>query len=161
MAIEISPYDPTWPQRFADESARIGRALGSIALSIEHVGSTAVVGLAAKDIIDIQVAVASFVPEAAYRAPLEQLGYQFRPDDEPEHRFFRLTTSAGRPIVHVHVCAHGGAWERDHLVFRDRLRADPEKAAAYRDLKLALAPRFDDADEYADAKGAFIRQALD
>lgn len=160
MTIAIAVYDPEWPRRFAREAARLGAALGATVVRLEHFGSTSVPGLAAKDIIDIQLSVAAFAPEAAYRAPLERLGYEYRPDDEPEHRLFRLESPAGQRLVHLHLCEAGSDWERRHLRFRDRLRADPTLAAAYERLKRTLAPQFNDGNAYADAKGPFIREVL-
>ena len=160
MPVEIVEYDHRWPARYAREAVRIAAALGPLARRIEHVGSTSVPGLAAKDIIDIQLSVESF--DDAYRAPLEQLGYVFRPDDEPAHRFFYLPdpARAGRKLVHIHVCLSGSEWEAVHPRFRDLLRADGELRAAYERLKRDLAPRFEVGNDYADAKGPFIRGAL-
>lgn len=161
MSIEIVPYDVTWPDRFAREAARLADALGDVAARIEHVGSTSVPGLAAKDVIDIQVAVAGFAPEARFREPLERLGYVHREDpDEPAHRFFELEDAAGRRLVNIHVCEAGGDWERRHLVFRDLLRTRPDVAAEYERLKRDLAPNYEVVDDYAHAKNDFIRRLL-
>lgn len=161
MPIEIVPYDVTWPQRFALEAARLREALGDVAVRIEHVGSTSVPGLAAKDVIDIQLSVAGFAPEARFREPLEGLGYVHREDpEEPAHRFFGLSDAAGRRLVNIHVCESGGEWERRHLTFRDLLRTRPDVAVEYERLKRDLAPRYEVVDDYADAKGDFIRRLL-
>lgn len=117
-------------------------------------------GLAAKDVIDILVSVASLDPEDPYREPLERLGYTFRPDDDPEHRLFKLDGIDGRRIVNIHVCTAGGPWEARHLAFRDYLRAHPESASDYEQLKRELSRRYDDANEFAGAKSAFIEEAL-
>jgi GrpB-like predicted nucleotidyltransferase (UPF0157 family) len=74
----ISPYDVTWPERFAQLAQPLRQALGPVAWRIDHIGSTAVAGLAAKPVIDIQISVADFEPLDAYRLPLERLGYIFR-----------------------------------------------------------------------------------
>lgn len=155
--VEIADYDPAWPERFEAEAARIRRALRGVAVRIEHVGSTAVPGLAAKPTIDIQISVHSFAPEEAFRAPLERLGYVFYPDDVPDHRFFRPPD--GRPrSSHVHVCEAGSAWERGHLAFRDYLRGHPDVAAEYEALKRRIAELFPhDSQGYAEAKDPFIR----
>lgn len=160
MPIHIVAYDHEWPLRFARESTRIRAALGATVVRLEHVGSTSVPGLAAKDIIDLQLSVPSFAPESRYRTPLEQLGYAYRPDDEPAHRLFRLQAPDGKRLAHLHVCAGGSDWERNHLAFRDRLRADRALAADYEHLKRTLAPQFTDGNAYADAKGPFIRGVL-
>ena len=158
MRVEIVDYDPAWPEGYQREAERVRAALGSAAAAIEHVGSTSVAGLAAKDVLDIQVSVSSFEPMSAYRGPLESLGYEYRTDTEPEHRFFRLADGSGRRLAHVHVCEAGSRWERRHLAFRDLLRADPEAAAEYEREKLRLAPQFDNSIEYAAAKTEVIRR---
>src|SRR5271169_4529127 len=81
--IEVVPYDPGWPAAFEAEAARIRTALGGLALRIDHHGSTAIPGLGAKPIIDIQVSVATLQPLSAYRAALEAIGYIHvpHPDD--------------------------------------------------------------------------------
>jgi GrpB-like predicted nucleotidyltransferase (UPF0157 family) len=88
--VEIAPYDPIWPARFAQLGGELRAALGTTALRIDHIGSTSRPGLAAKPIIDIQISVAVFEPLDAYRLPMEQLGYVFRADNtERTKRYFR------------------------------------------------------------------------
>jgi GrpB-like predicted nucleotidyltransferase (UPF0157 family) len=98
--------------------------------------------------------------ESAYRPELEALGLILRAR-EPGHRFFR--PPAGQPrVVHVHVCQRDSEWERDHLVFRDRLRADRGLAAAYAELKRQLVREVGtDRFAYTDGKSAFIRDAIE
>jgi GrpB-like predicted nucleotidyltransferase (UPF0157 family) len=163
--VEIAEYEPEWPRLFEREAERLRWVLGGVALGIEHVGSTAVPGLAAKPVVDIQVSVASFEPQAAYGRGLERLGYVFRPDppgdpDALHHRFYR--NPEGRPRrVHIHVCEAGGRWERDHLLFRDYLAANPDVAARYEDLKRELAARHgSERGEYTRAKSPFITETL-
>ena len=160
MTIDLVAYDSAWPARFARQSERLIAALGTTIARLEHVGSTSVPGLAAKDIVDILLLVDAFDPESRYRPQLEQLGYHYRPDDEPNHRFYYLQTTEGKRLVHLHVCLSGGAWERELVDFRDRLRADARLAADYERLKRDLAPQFTDGNAYADAKGPFIRGVL-
>jgi GrpB-like predicted nucleotidyltransferase (UPF0157 family) len=159
VPIEIVAYDPRWPERYEAEAARLAEALGPLAVRIEHVGSTSVPGLAAKDVIDIQLSVRALEAETRYRERLECIGYVYRADDEPAHRFFKLEDASGKRLVHRHACEAGGEWETRHLAFRDLLRADPEQRAAYEELKWSLAPLYEDANQYADAKGPFIREA--
>jgi GrpB-like predicted nucleotidyltransferase (UPF0157 family) len=83
-AVRMVDADPTWPARFAAEAARISAALGSVALRVDHVGSTAVPGLAAKPIIDIQISVAQVQPMDPYRPALEGLGYRHTPYPDPD-----------------------------------------------------------------------------
>jgi GrpB-like predicted nucleotidyltransferase (UPF0157 family) len=88
--IEIVPYDPICPARFALLGGELRAALGTTVLRIDHIGSTSIPGLAAKPIIDIQISVAAFEPLDAYRLPMERLGYVFRADNtERTKRYFR------------------------------------------------------------------------
>jgi GrpB-like predicted nucleotidyltransferase (UPF0157 family) len=140
-AVRIVEYDPAWPRVAATEIARIGAAVGEAAVRIEHVGSTAVPGLSAKPIIDLQLAVADVDARSLYVEPLEGLGYLFAPDPaSPDFHFFGLP--AARPRTHhLHVCAAGSEDERRHLAVRDYLRAHPDEVSAYADLKRGLVAR--------------------
>ncbi|MFN2464075.1 MAG: 2-amino-4-hydroxy-6-hydroxymethyldihydropteridine diphosphokinase [Candidatus Dormibacteria bacterium] len=156
-AVILVDYNPEWPEDFARERARLQERLGDTALRIDHVGSTAVPGLMAKAIIDIQVSVPDVADVDSYRVPLEDLGYAFEPDPRfPTYPFFRYPGS-GRRLVHLHVAQVGSAEEQEHLVFRDRLREDPVIASLYRDLKHELARRFfADRRSYSNSKGSFV-----
>jgi putative glutamine amidotransferase len=158
----ISDYDPAWPKRFEAEATRIRKALGEVALRIEHVGSTSVPGLAAKPVVDIQVSVGSLVPRAPFAEPLVALGYWHGIDlTIPEREYFKLDVD-GRRQFHVHICEAGGEWEREHLVFRDWLREHPDDANAYADLKRGLvAEHPNDRFGYTEAKGEFIRSVVE
>ena len=161
--IEIVEYDPAWPQEFELAAARLRAAAPSLVVAVEHVGSTAVPGLAAKPIIDLMPAVAAGRLDDLDRcvAPIVVLGYEYiaRYEDElPLRRFFKLRTPNRQHNVHL-VEQASEFWLR-HLRFRDILRARPEVAAEYAALKLSLAPRYDDVNEYAGAKGAFIESVL-
>jgi putative glutamine amidotransferase len=158
----IGPYDPDWPTRFETESRAIRSALGGQAVRIDHVGSTAVPGLAAKPTVDIQVSVRSMVPRSAYVELLVQVGYQWAIDPwTDEHEFFSKEVGEERSF-HVHVCPEGSEWERRHIAFRDWLRANPEDAARYERLKRELAERHPrDIYGYATAKTSFIQAIQD
>jgi GrpB-like predicted nucleotidyltransferase (UPF0157 family) len=156
-AVRIVASDPAWPASAAVESARIGAALGETAVRIDHVGSTAVPGLAAKPIIDLQIAVAAIEPASIYVVPLENLGYLFAPDpDSPDFHFFGLP--AERPRTHhLHVCAAGSEHEHRHLALRDYLRAHPEEAERYGTLKRELVKAHPgDRLAYIEGKDAYV-----
>jgi GrpB-like predicted nucleotidyltransferase (UPF0157 family) len=114
-AVRIVESDPGWAQVAAVEIGRVEGALGEVAVRVEHVGSTAVPGLAAKPIVDLLVAVKEIEPSARYVEPLEGLGYLFAPDPEsPGFHFFGKP--AERPRSHHYVAALEGralAWARD------------------------------------------------
>ena len=126
---------------------------------MEHVGSTAVPGLAAKPIVDIQVSVPAMAPRDRYARPLTELGYVFLPDPtDPEHEYFQKDVDGVRAFQ-VHVCPVGSEWERRHLQFRDHLRSHPEDAARYAELKRRLAAEHpNDIMSYVHAKTPFIRE---
>jgi GrpB-like predicted nucleotidyltransferase (UPF0157 family) len=156
----VADYDPAWPQAYQRWRQRIAAALGRTAIRIEHVGSTSVPGLAAKPIVDIQVSVADLGGEPRYVPPLQEIGLVLRSRDEL-HRYFR--PPAGQPReVHVHVCAAAGRWERDHLLFRDYLRAHPAACHRYADAKRASARRWsDDGWAYTEAKTGVVLDILE
>jgi GrpB-like predicted nucleotidyltransferase (UPF0157 family) len=137
-AIRLVEHDATWAARARDELARISAALGQLAVRVDHVGSTAVPGLAAKPIVDLQASVAAITPVDAYVAPLERLGYLFVPDPaSPEFHFFAKPPERPRAF-HLHVCEAGSRDERRHLAVRDYLRAHPDAAGEYDAFKRAL-----------------------
>jgi GrpB-like predicted nucleotidyltransferase (UPF0157 family) len=162
----VDAYDAGWPLLFREEAGKMRRALGDVALGIDHIGSTAVPGLAAKPIIDIQIAVSQFEPLVAYRGPLETLGYVYRADNSDRtKRYFRETPGARR--THIHIRKHGSWSEQFALLFRDFLRCHPQHAEEYAALKLELIKRQDgfDGRGYTEAKAPLIwsimRQASD
>jgi predicted RNase H-like HicB family nuclease len=111
--IRIVDYDPDWPRQYERWRAVLQSCLGDTALRIEHVGSTAVPGLAAKPVVDIQVSVSDLNDESLYVSQLECAGVQLRSRDDL-HRYFRPYPGQPRD-VHIHVCATGSEWEREHL----------------------------------------------
>jgi GrpB-like predicted nucleotidyltransferase (UPF0157 family) len=141
-SITLSRYDPAWPGSFETEAKRIGRALGSAAVRIDHVGSTAVPGLAAKPVIDIQVSVRVLHPLEPHLSPLVALGYTHVPHPDDATYPFLHRPSQWPHSHHIHLCNAGGHEERRHLAFRDFLREHPEDAAAYADEKRRLALGF-------------------
>ena len=158
------PYDERWPSEFDRIAMALRREMGELALRIDHIGSTAVPGLAAKDIIDVQVTVATL--DAAVIGPvLAPLGYTlhggFVTDHVPpgwdataaEWEKLYCQIPAGHRPAHIHIRAAGRANQRYALLFRDYLRAAPSAAAAYGLIKEALARLHpDDEDAYYDVK---------
>lgn len=166
--ITIELYDPEWARAFERERIAIAEALGAVAVRIEHHGSTAVRGLAAKPVIDIQVSVARLHPLSVYEARLAALEYAHVPhEDDARCPFFqRAADPPLRPYRHhLHVVEAGGAEERRTLAFRDRLRKDPDAAREYEALKRQLASEHDGATDasmqaYVDGKTEFIKRTL-
>jgi GrpB-like predicted nucleotidyltransferase (UPF0157 family) len=164
---EIVAPSPGWPAEFAAVAAALRAALGELALRIDHIGSTAVPGLAAKDVVDVQVTVAA-LDGAALAPGFAHAGFRPAPDNpRRDHRppgaagpdadwaklFFRPAAGAfgGRPI-NLHVRVAGRANQRYALLFRDYLRAHPLAAQAYGELKRRLAGLGLDTAVYAEVK---------
>jgi GrpB-like predicted nucleotidyltransferase (UPF0157 family) len=160
MSIAVVEYDPIWMTTFEDLRQNIWPAVADLAVSIEHVGSTSVPGLAAKPIIDMTVVVRSAgdVPAAVNR--LAGLGYVHQGNLGIEGReAFQAPTAA--PRHHLYLCAADSLAVRNHLVVRDYLSAHPEIARQYGDLKKALASQYpEDIDAYTEGKTAVILKIL-
>lgn len=157
--ITVVEYDPRWPSLFEELSAPILRVLADLAISVEHVGSTAVPGLAAKPVIDIDIVVLrAHVVEAIGR--LKTLGYEHLGDrGVPQREAFEQPP--GTAEHHLYVCPSESSALANHLAIRDHLRANPEDARAYGDLKKRLAVEFvNDIDGYVEAKTGFLLAIL-
>jgi GrpB-like predicted nucleotidyltransferase (UPF0157 family) len=150
---------------FEAEAVRLRKALGSLAVRIDHHGSTAVAGLAAKPVIDIQISVVSLNPLDSYGRPLVALGYVHVPHADDAFCPFFHRPAAWPHTHHVHVVQAGGEEERRTLAFRDYLRRHAAVAREYEELKrrlmVELSPR--DAvsrEAYALAKTEFIERVV-
>jgi GrpB-like predicted nucleotidyltransferase (UPF0157 family) len=156
----VVAYDPAWPELFAAVGRDLRAALGSTAIRIDHIGSTAVPGLAAKPIVDVQVSVASFEPLSAFREPIEACGFVWRAnDDDGTRRYFRERPGLRR--THIHVRRAGGFSEQLNLLHRDYLRADPARARDYAEFKRSIAHvLLTDRQAYVDAKAPFVWETI-
>jgi GrpB-like predicted nucleotidyltransferase (UPF0157 family) len=159
--VRVVPYDSAWPSLFAAEAERLRQwfAAPDLPLIIEHTGSTAVPGLAAKPVLDILAGYqkGAFVP--TYIEVLTEAGYVHRGEQEiPGREFFRR----GNPrAYHLHLTAIDSSFWRNHLTFRDRLRTDNALRDAYAALKRELAATFPrDREAYIAAKESFVNKVL-
>jgi GrpB-like predicted nucleotidyltransferase (UPF0157 family) len=160
--VEIIPYQNTWPSDFRQIAASLRQGLGRLALRIDHIGSTSVPGLAAKDIIDIQITVSALNQEL--QSAMTDLGYtqlsiiyrDHRPPGgdaaEIEWEKWLFKPPEGQRLTNTHVRVQGRANQRYPLLFRDYLRAHPATAAAYAELKRRLAANLADPHTYPDVK---------
>ncbi|WBB80096.1 dephospho-CoA kinase [Micromonospora sp. WMMD882] len=160
--VVLAEPDPTWPQQYERLAARIGHALAPARPRIDHVGSTAVPGLAAKDVVDIQLTVESIADaDGPFAERLARAGFpRFPgdwwdsprpPDGSPGEKRLHGSADPGRP-VHLHVRAAGSPGWRYALLMRDHLRADPDRRASYQAVKRDLAESTPDRAGYAAAK---------
>jgi GrpB-like predicted nucleotidyltransferase (UPF0157 family) len=156
-AVRIVDYDPAWPALAERELRGIKEALGPRAVRLEHVGSTAVPGLAAKPILDLQLSVDAIEPREPYVEPLEELGYLFvAAPESPGYNFFAKPPDRPR-THHLHVCEVGSEHELRHVAVREFLRGHPDEAASYAALKRELAARHpQDRLAYIAGKEAYI-----
>jgi len=156
-SVEIAPYDVSWPNQFTHEAEILRRALAPwLAGPIEHIGSTAVPGLAAKPVIDIMAGVDTLDASRPAIATLTDLGYcyfPYRPDSE---HWFCKPSPAFR-THHLHLIPVDSSQWREALAFRDYLRTHLDVAAEYGDLKRRLAAQYRfDREAYTGSKGPFI-----
>lgn len=155
--IIVVPYDDRWKAEFQRTGSILREALGSTAIRIDHIGSTSIVGLDAKPIIDIQISVESLEP-MSYRSQLESLGYVYRVDNpDKTKRYFRESACMKR--THIHVRELGSWSEQFALLFRDFLREHEEYCSLYVQEKYLLMNRYKQAHErhlYVEGKDPII-----
>lgn len=159
--IRLIPYDPAWPDRFAEEREALNGAIAPwVTGGIHHVGSTAVPNLEAKPVIDILVGVDSLEASRACFDPLTRLDHLYTPYRTDEMHWFCKPHPSHR-THHLHLVPTDSQRFRDEIAFRDRLRADPATAKEYVALKRDLAQRFtDDREAYTDAKAEFVQDLI-
>ncbi|GIK53880.1 MAG: GrpB family protein [Planctomycetaceae bacterium] len=185
--VEVVPYNPRWPRAFEEERCRLLAMLAPVDVIelIEHIGSTAVPGLAAKPVLDILLGVSNpAILDVSREEPwnpeldkviepaghplhvqlvraLARLGYVYRGEASIQGRlFFRKDTGLAR-THHIHVALVGGAFWKDHLLFRDYLRAHPDWAKAYGELKRKMAMEHGHSRlAYTDAKDPLIQELM-
>ncbi|MFO7637214.1 MAG: GNAT family N-acetyltransferase [Clostridia bacterium] len=157
--VRVLPYDPQWKEEFQKIKGMLDEIIGILALGIEHVGSTAVEGLAAKPIIDIDVVMESYRDFTPIKTRLEQAGFVHEGNLGVDDReaFKRIIPDAFMPY-HLYVCPKDGKGYLDHILFRDHLREHPDDAREYGTLKMHLASRHrNDMKGYMKGKEAFIQ----
>ena len=160
-AVRLVPYTPAWATLFRSERTRLQAALGADALDIQHIGSTAVPGLAAKPILDLGVAVAAEAAVAACVPRLAALGYTYREYRGSDQGHFFDQGSEEHLTHYLHMLPIGEPAWSNYLRFRDYLIAHPAVRDAYMQLKQDLAARYaEDRAAYTAAKATFVQHIL-
>ncbi len=155
--VRLEPHDPDWIRIAAEESARITSALGALVVTVHHMGSTSIPGIAAKPTVDLMPAIRSGATIDACREPMERLGYLWRGEFGIPGRRYCVLERDGRRLFHVHIFPDGHANIVIQLAFRDYLRAHRGEALAYEAVKReAAAAHPGDSLKYNDHKAAWI-----
>lgn len=159
--VRLEPYNSVWPAVFAREQTALEMIFGGAALAIEHVGSTAVPGLSAKPIVDIEVGLRRFDEWQKIVPQLERAGYTFMPERVTPDEIFMPKGPDENRTHYLHVTGYDSAEWRKVLAFRDTLRANEATRQAYENLKQKLALDFaDDRAAYSRAKAEFIQRHI-
>lgn len=159
VVLVLEPHQEDWSRKFEDEAVTVREAIGAEGLAIHHIGSTAIPGILAKPIIDMLVEVTSLEGLDRNAATLEARGYESLGEfGIPGRRYFRKDNAHGVRTHQIHAFASGSSHLRRHLAFRDYLRAFPDIARSYSELKRGLAATCgDDIEAYIAGKDPFIK----
>lgn len=161
--IKIEAYNPQWKEIFEQEENILSSIFQEKEPVIEHIGSTAVVGLTAKPIVDIMIGFKKLDTNEIVRN-IEKLGYEHWYEDTFRHeRLFFTKWNPGKKerLIHIHATTIGSNFWKNQILFRKKLRENPELATMYAEVKKELAVKFgSDRDGYTEAKTEFIRKAL-
>jgi len=159
--IYIVPYNPDWQRHYETEAEQLRRVFGDLLLAIHHIGSTSVVGLPAKPIIDMMPVVRDIEQVDTLNEAMMELGYTARGENEIQGRRYFTKGSDAHRTHHVHIYAPEHPEVAAHLQFRDYLRTHPAEAQRYGDLKQQLALQFtNDIYGYMDGKDALVKKLI-
>ncbi|MBE7382255.1 MAG: GrpB family protein [Leptolyngbya sp. SIO1E4] len=158
--VEVVPHDPKWQEAFEFESKQVTAALGKNVVAAHHIGSTAILRIHAKPIIDLLVEVKDVLKIDEQNTLMELLGYEVMGEfGISGRRFFRKDNKEGIRTHHIHIFTVGSDQVKRHLAFRDYMIAHPEDAQSYSELKQRLAREYPtNIDGYMDGKDEFIRE---
>ncbi|MDQ0193264.1 GrpB family protein [Paenibacillus wynnii] len=156
----IANYDPEWRNIFLELGSKLRESLGERAIRIDHVGSTSIIGMDAKQIIDIQISVPNLDNELSYKFRVEEVGFELRRENpDKTKKYFRELP--GRSRTHIHVRQSGSFSEQVTLLFRDYLRKHPEDCLAYAQEKHRLMKLFkNERTRYVEGKGPIVWEII-
>ncbi len=166
--VKLVPHNPKWEKLFEKEKQLLKKTFGDTILAIEHIGSTAIPGIPAKPIIDINIGVKSLDVARDMKEEFDRLGYEHRPfvpdktKDDLKWQELYVKGPEAKRTHYVHVTVFGGDYWKNDLLFRDFLRKNPERAKQYAKLKEQLAEKYaDDRATYTENKEQFINETLE
>ena len=159
--IILESYNLNWPILYEQEKRLLLSAAAKWNIKVEHIGSTAIPKIYAKPVIDIMIGVSSLaIADQHLIALIQAIGYDYISEYEqnmPNRRYFEKNNNNIR-TYQIHLVEYGSKFWLRHLLFRDYLRSHPNIAKEYEALKLDIAPRFTDSNQYSTAKNEFIRK---
>jgi len=159
--VKLLPHDERWHALFEEERVRLQNAVGEFVEAVEHVGSTSVCGIAAKPVLDIAAAISDKTMGERCVAPIKNLGYIYRGENGIAGRFYFVKGAPESRTHHLHLLPANSDELKNHLFFRDYLRANSDAAAEYDKLKKELARKYsNDRDAYLGGKAAFVKRIL-
>lgn len=157
MKVRLSDYDENWSRMFEDEAKFLSGVFGEEVIRFEHFGSTSVLGMKAKPVIDMMCLVKDIGKIDTFNDQMSILGYDVAGEwSIPGRRLFRK--GGANRTHHIHVYQFDNPQIERHLVFRDYLRTHPHEVERYKRLKDELAQRFADTKNYSVAKKTFVRE---
>lgn len=166
--VKLVPHNSKWAVLFEEEKQLLKKTFGDTILAIEHIGSTAIPGIPAKPIIDINIGVKSLEVTRDMKEKFEKLGYEHRPfvpgktKDDLKWQELYVRGPEAKRTHYVHVSVFGGSYWKNDLLFRDFLRKNPERAKQYAELKKQLAEKYsDNRATYTENKEQFINETLE
>jgi len=157
--IKVVPYDPQWPDLFSEEAEDLKDIFGMEIVAVHHVGSTAIPGIRAKPIIDVLVVVRHLSLVDCFNEEMRARGYIPKGEFGIAGRRFFIKGTETERTHHLHIFESSHPAVEGHVAFRDYLRAHPEAAQAYGDLKTELAKDFRrDIENYMAGKDALVKE---
>lgn len=166
--VKLVPHNPKWSELFEEEKQLLKNIFGDTIIAIEHIGSTAIPGIPAKPIIDMNIGVESLEIARSMKEKFEKLGYEHRPfvpghtKEELKWQELYVKDPEAKRTHHAHVTVYGNNYWKNDLLFRDYLRKNPARAKQYAELKKELAEKYaDDRGTYTKNKEQFINGTLE
>ena len=166
--VKLVPHNQKWLELFEGEKQLLKNTFGDTIIAIEHVGSTAIPGIPAKPIIDMNIGVESLKIARSMKEKFEKLGYEHRPfvpghtKEDLKWQELYVKGPEAKRTHHAHVTVYGNNYWKTDLLFRDHLRKNPARAKQYAELKEELAEKYaDDRGTYTKNKEKFILETLE
>lgn len=157
LKVRLSPYNPDWVNEYKKECKRLSELFGDLVIQFEHFGSTSIVNMKAKPVIDMLIIVKNIDKVDQLNPYIRELGYDIAGEWGIEGR--RLLRKGGEDRTHhIHIYQEGNGEIDRHLIFRDYLRIHTKEAVKYSQFKEQLAMKYQDTNEYSKAKRSYVSE---